>query len=99
MHKLNAIDMSEPGGALQVVPPRAILLQRPRVLQQGRDHEVLLELVIDEAGKVRSVEPAGPAKNLDAELINAALSWKFIPALRNGRAVASRFRLALSGKE
>ena len=95
----NAIDLSEPGGALQVVPPRAILLQRPPVLQQQGNREVTLELVVDQAGKVRSAAPAGPAKNIDPELINAALSWKFIPAVKNGRAVASRFRIAVSGKE
>lgn len=95
----NAIDRSETGGALDVIPPRAILLQRPPVLQQQHEQEVTLELIVDQAGKVKSVEPAGRAKNVDAELLNAALSWKFIPALRNGRAVASRFRIDISGKE
>jgi hypothetical protein len=95
----NAINTSETGSPLEVTPPSAILLQRPQILQPQREQEVMLELVVDQAGKVRSATPAGPAKNLDADLIDAAKSWKFIPALKNGRAVASRFRLAVSGKQ
>jgi hypothetical protein len=95
----NAIDRSQPGGALEVAPPSAILLQRPPDLQQQRQREVILELVIDQAGKVRSAELAGAAKTDDAGLLNAALNWKFIPALKSGRPVASRFRIAISGKQ
>jgi hypothetical protein len=31
-------------------------------------------------------------------LIKAAMEWTFVPALKDGRAVASRFRLAVSAK-
>jgi hypothetical protein len=38
-------------------------------------------------------------KWVDPELINAALTWKFIPAFKDGRAVASRQRLAVSPRQ
>ena len=84
---------------LEVIPPEPILLRRPS--PSGPDlpqSELLLELVIDSAGKVRSAEEAGKAKSVDAELIYAATGWKFIPAFKAGRAVASRLRLAVALK-
>jgi hypothetical protein len=93
----NAVDKSGPGSALEVVPPEAILLQRPPVPQQ--EPELILELVVDRAGKVRSAEPVGNAKRPDPQLITAAHSWKFIPATKNGRAVASRVRIAVSPQQ
>jgi outer membrane biosynthesis protein TonB len=58
-----------------------------------------LDLVIDSAGKVRSVELAGKAKRIDSELISAASAWKFVPAFRYGRPVAARLRLTVSPKQ
>jgi hypothetical protein len=96
----DAVSRSGPGRKLEVIPPRAILLQRPpvpEIQQQGLpESELLLDLVIDASGKVRSAEPAGKAKWVDPALINAALTWKFIPAFKDGRPVASRLRLAVS---
>ena len=88
------------GSKPEIIPPEPILLWRPPLMgspnqglsQTGR----LLELVIDSAGKVRSAEPAGKTKSGDADLIHAATGWKFIPAYKAGRAVASRMRLDLS---
>ena len=83
----------------EVIPPEPILLRRPP--PSGPDlpqSELLLELVIDSAGKVRSAEGAGKTKSVDADLIHAATGWKFIPAFKAGRAVASRLRLAVSLK-
>jgi hypothetical protein len=59
----------------------------------------MLELIVDQAGKVRSAVAVGAGKSIDAELINAALSWKFIPAQKGDRPVASRFRMVVSGKQ
>ena len=95
----DAVRMSESGSTLQVVPPEAILLQRPPVAYQHEQAELLLELVVDRAGKVRSAEPVGKVKWVDPELLGAALNWKFIPALKGGRAVASRLRIAVSPKQ
>ena len=102
----DAVTRSGPGqGELEVVPPRAILLRRPpapEIQTQAPESEVFLDLVIDAAGKVRSADPATKAKAVDSELIsliNAALSWKFIPALRDDRPVASRLRLGVSSRQ
>jgi hypothetical protein len=88
------------GSKPEVIPPEPILLWRPTLSgspEQGLPQaELLLELVIDSAGKVRSAEPTGKTKSGDADLIHAATGWKFIPALKGGRAVASRMRLAVS---
>ena len=95
----DAVRTSAPGTTLEVVPPEAILLQRPPIPQQQGQPELLLELVVDRAGKVRSAEPVGKVKWIDPELVRAALSWKFIPALKDGRAVASRVRIAVSPRQ
>src|SRR5439155_8519462 len=81
----------------EVIPPAQILFRRPP--PSGPDlpqSELLLELVIDSAGKVRSAKETGQTKSVDAELTYAATGWKFIPAFKAGRAVASRLRLAVS---
>lgn len=85
-------------GRPEVVPPRAILLTRPALIGRTDLSESTLELVIDSAGKVRSVEPAGK-DTVDPTLMDAASEWKFIPALKDGRAVASRMRLSVSLKQ
>ena len=85
----------------EVTPPQPILLRRPAPVasEQGlTDSELLLDLLIDSAGKVRSVEPAGNTKSPDPDLIKATTEWTFVPALKSGHAVASRFRLAVSAK-
>ena len=35
----------------------------------------------------------------DPQLVNAALTWKFIPAFKDGRPVASRLRIAVSPRQ
>jgi hypothetical protein len=80
--------------ALVDAHPKPILLRRPpplSVLLAVPKSEVLLDLVIDAAGKVRSADPVG---ELDEDLISAAPKWKFIPAFKDGRAVACRLRMA-----
>jgi hypothetical protein len=96
----DAVSKSGPGGRSEVIPPAAILLQRPPISDVRRsdpaDRDLTLELVVDGAGKVRSAELVGKMKGADPELLNAALSWKFIPASKGGRPVASRLRLEVS---
>jgi hypothetical protein len=76
------------------VKPQAILLRRVVVgeipLPQS---EQMVDIVIDAAGKVRSAKAVG-TKDLD--LVNDCAGWKFIPAFKDGRPVASRMRLALN---
>lgn len=93
----DAVSGSEEGSTLEVVPPEPILLQRPPGSQQRG--ELVLELVVDRAGKVRSAEPVSKASWADADVISAAHTWKFIPAFKNGRAVASRLHIAVSPKQ
>jgi len=86
------------GGKPEVTPPEPILLMRPppeTSSQVSSPSELLVELTIDSAGKVRSAEPTGSVKK-DSALLEATTGWKFIPALNAGRAVASRTRLAVS---
>jgi hypothetical protein len=85
-----------------VTPPEPILLRYPPLNtpdQHSLPSEALVDLVIDSAGKVRSAEATGKATPADTLLVAAASGWRFIPAFRNGRAVASRTRLAVSLKQ
>jgi hypothetical protein len=96
----DAVSSAQLGGRLEVIPPTQILLRRPPDSGLGKDQsEDVLDLVIDSAGKVRSVEAVGKVKRVDAELINAALAWKFVPAFKDGRPVASRLRLTVSPQQ
>ena len=99
----DATNMAGPSRKLEVIPPKALLLQRPPVPapeQEGLPApEVLLDLLVDAAGKVHSAEPAGKMKTADPDLIRAALTWKFIPAFKDARPVASRLRIAVSPRQ
>jgi hypothetical protein len=99
----DAVSRSGAGGRLEVIPPRAILLELSPVSelkQPGQpEPELLLDLVIDASGKVRSAEPTGRVKWAPDDRIKLALTWKFIPAFKDGRAVASRLRIAVSPRQ
>lgn len=76
--------------------PQAILLRlrtseadRPTFPEGGE----VLDLVIDSAGKVESIQPVGDAV---PGVAAASANWKFVPAFKDGRAVASRMRMAVS---
>jgi hypothetical protein len=88
-----------PGGSLAIIPPQSIMLFRPPETpspdRKLSPSESFLSLVIDSAGKVRKVEPAGKFP-VDETLIGATAGWKFIPAFSADRAVASRMRLSVS---
>lgn len=63
-----------------------------------RTEQVLMDLVVDDAGKVRSAKYVdatlhGPAFNA---LLKAALGWKFIPAYKMGQPVACEMQLTVS---
>jgi len=60
------------------------------------DSGLLLDLVIDSAGKVRSAESDNPA--FDASLKSSTARWKFIPALRADRTIASRIFFIITPK-
>lgn len=77
----------------EVTPPRAIQISVPSnngpLAQVVPDINVTLELVIDCAGKVRSLKSSGPDWT-QGYLEDAAKGWKFIPAFKAGQSVASR---------
>jgi hypothetical protein len=76
--------------------PIPILMQRPLPSDGQPDflHSMgVVEMVIDSAGKVRSAKAVGAP---DKDLIAATSDWKFIPAFKNGRAVASRLRYGVT---
>jgi hypothetical protein len=77
-----------------LVPPGLIQLWAPASM--GASTEVLLDLVIDSAGKVRSAAPVDTTKPMNADLQDAITEWKFIPAFKDGRPVACRVRVAVS---
>ena len=75
--------------------PVQILLRRPApsdASQARLGTEVVVNLVIDAAGKVRSAKTEGKP---DKALIDATKDWKFIPAFKDGQPVASRLRLGV----
>lgn len=84
-------------GKPEVISPEGILLTRPASTETPgvTAAESVLDLLIDSAGKVRSVERSGKG-TIDHALVEAAAGWKFIPALKDGRAVACRMRLSVS---
>lgn len=74
------------------VKPQAILLRRLGVGETPLPQsEEMVDIVVDGAGKVRSAKVVG---GQDLALVNDSAGWKFIPAFKDGRPVASRMRLA-----
>lgn len=98
--RVHIFDVDKPfasGPASGIIPPKAIQLDlRPGVGGEPPDH-ILLDLVIDAAGKVRSAEPAGTVA-YPRDWIEMALAWTFVPAFRDGQAVASHLRINVSPK-
>jgi hypothetical protein len=93
-------DVTHTGPDSVVVPPQGIMLRQPPDIfdQSPKSGETYLNLIIDSAGKVRSVELSGVERSSNRALIDAAMEWTFIPALKGGRAVASKTRLAISAR-
>jgi hypothetical protein len=87
-------------GKMEVVPPQPIVLGRPNdsSLPEDSRTEMAVQMVVDSAGKVRSVEQTGGTPWPDTELKSAVAGWKFIPAFQQGRPVASRVGLVVAPK-
>jgi hypothetical protein len=84
----------------EITPPKAILMERQppmtAVEAELAQTESLLKLVIDSAGKVRSVEQLGNVERIDEGLLRSTANWKFIPAFSDGEPVASQILLGVS---
>jgi hypothetical protein len=79
--------------------PVPILLRRPASLDASRaalETEVSVNLVIDAAGKVRSATAEGKQEK---NLLDATAGWKFVPAFKDGRPVASRLQLGVTPQQ
>lgn len=82
------------------VGPKPIYLGTPVSPSENQPRltsEIYLNLLVDEAGKVRSARLAnksdeGPIGDM---LIRATAGWKFIPAFKDGRAVPCRMRFSV----
>jgi hypothetical protein len=95
-----------PGSArrLEIIPPKDILLELPPVSDLSEPAsspapELLFDLIIDAAGKVRAAEPAEKTRVSDPDRMKVAFTWKFVPAFKDGRPVASRLRIAVSPRQ
>ncbi len=84
----------------EITPPKAILMERepPETAIEAElaKTESTLKLVIDSAGKVRSVELVGNAQQVDEGLLKSTSNWKFIPAFSAEEPVASQILLGVS---
>jgi hypothetical protein len=83
-----------------IMPPVPILIDRQAPAGRSEadvsSSEILLDLTIDSAGKVRSALSADPS--FDASLREATTRWKFIPAFSGRDPIASRIYLFVSPK-
>jgi hypothetical protein len=72
------------------VSPQPIAMMRSEMLRETE----MVVLVIDAAGKVRSAKMAGG--EADPQLLEDAKAWKFIPAFKDGHAVACRMKMIIT---
>ena len=77
--------------------PQAILLMRPPLPADAppgaSNAAVVVDLVIDSAGKVWSIKTVGEPNK---DLIGASAQWRFVPGLKDGRPVACRLRMEVA---
>ena len=76
--------------------PIPILMRRPPPPDATRaalNTEVTVNLVIDAAGKVQSAKAEGKQEK---DLLDATAGWKFVPAFKDGRPVASRLQIGVT---
>jgi vitamin B12 transporter len=85
------------GVSLPPTPPQLIAQSEPvyppEALAQRIEASVLLALTIDTTGAVNDVQVLEPAGHgFDEAVAEAARSWRFSPALKDGQPVAARIR-------
>jgi hypothetical protein len=77
--------------------PRPIFLRRPappaEVPAASLNKAVVVDLVIDSAGKIWSIKTVGEPNK---DIIAASPEWKFVPGLKDGHPVASRLRIEVA---
>lgn len=77
--------------------PQPIFLRRPAppadVPAASLNKAVMVDLVIDSAGKIWSIKTVGEPNK---DIIAASPEWKFVPGIKDGRPVASRLRIEVA---
>lgn len=78
-----------------VTPPVAIYSPQPKYPQEARlankQGEITLAVVVDDKGHVQSAEiTKGLSPELDKRALEAVRSWRFKPAIKNGKPVSVR---------
>jgi hypothetical protein len=88
------------GKRTDIILPTPILIGHKPVEGQTEDtlpdSGLMLDLVIDSAGKIRSAGSTSPL--FDSSLREATTSWKFVPAFRTERPIASEIYFIISPK-
>lgn len=81
-------------------PPRVLKAANPKypseALQKGLEGVVLIELVIDEEGKINDPRVVESIPELDEAALQTVKLWKFAPARTDGKAVRSTVRVPIS---
>jgi periplasmic protein TonB len=81
-------------------PPRGLTFVRPRYPHDAFDQKVqgtvVVEFVIDVDGRVADPRVVRSVPLLDAAALEAVRQWRFVPATRRGRPVATRSRAPVS---
>jgi hypothetical protein len=77
------------------IPERLVWMAAPPHHPEHWDEPRALELVIDEAGKVRSVRMKEEKQKGEPnqDWIDASAGWKYIPAFKDGHPSAFRWKL------
>jgi TonB family protein len=87
------------GPGVRVEPPRLLRPQLPSALPPTRspDEVGVLEVLVNEEGNVERVRLISPANRFqDRMLVSAAKTWKFTPAMRDGRPVRYLARVTIT---
>ena len=89
-HPTQVNEAEEPDPILAAVPILVRSFPTVGIADQALPRgEMTVTLVIDSAGKVRSAAPIGNTSWKNIDLMSALSEWKFIPAFKGHRAVAS----------
>jgi TonB family protein len=82
------------------VPPRAIQEIMPETTPLGRFAQILVQVNIDEAGRVISAHAAGGTAVVDDELTNLAVTaakrWRFQPATLDGKPIPAEYTIVFA---
>jgi protein TonB len=81
-------------------PPRVLRQPKPRyppdAFAQKVEGIVLIEILIDENGRVVRARVIQSVRLLDGAALEAVRSWIFLPAIKHGRPVATIARAQVS---